>query len=487
MRVIAPGEFEPFENSELSEWRRHLLSCFVLLCTLVPTLHAGARVLPLRISDNHRFLETSDGAPFFWLGDTGWLLFEKLDRADTLKYLDDPHRKGFNVIQVMVIPSVDAKNAYGAPALTTGAEAHPAVTPGNSIDVPGEYDYWDHIDWVLDQAADRGMYLGMVACWGSVVDKGVINQKNAAAYARFLAERFKNKANVIWILGGDTRGDKNTEVWRTMGRILKQFDPQHLITYHPFGRTQSSQWFHNDAWLDFNMFQSGHRRYDQDNSPGAKGEDNWRYVREDYARRSIKPVLDGEPSYENIPQGLHDPNQPYWTANDVRRYAWWSVFAGAFGHTYGENSVMQMHKSGEKGAYGVRTTWQEGLNAPGSSQMQYVKKLMLSRPFFERVPDESLIAGDNGTRHDYVIATRGKSYAFVYTWSGKPFRVQMQKISGDKVRAWWYDPRTGNAQQTGAFDNKGTRDFHPPGKPAPGNDWVLVLDDLSKQFGTPGR
>src|SRR5690348_8145525 len=196
----------------------HLCCSVLLLLAVLATIPASARTLPLKISDKHRFLETSDGAPFFWLGDTGWLLFEKLNRADTLKYLDDRHRKGFNVIQVMVIPSNDAGNFYGAAPLTRDADPHPAVTPGNRVDVPGEYDYWDHIDWVLDQAAERGMYLGMVACWHSVVDKGIINRDDAASYARFLAERFKNKTNVVWILGGDTRGDKNTEVWRTMGR-----------------------------------------------------------------------------------------------------------------------------------------------------------------------------------------------------------------------------------------------------------------------------
>lgn len=60
--------------------------------------------------------------------------------------------------------------------------------------------------------------------------------------------------------------------------------------------------------------------------------------------KPTKPVIDGEPSYENIPQGLHDPKEVLWKACDVRRYAYWSVFAGAFGHTYGNNSIMQMKK-----------------------------------------------------------------------------------------------------------------------------------------------
>src|SRR3546814_12379580 len=76
------------------------------------------------------------------------------------------------------------------------------------------------------------------------------------------------------------------------------------------------------------MFQSGHRTYDQED-PGARSEDNWRFVTEDLALSPSKPTIDGEPSYENIPHGLHDVTQPRWGAADARRYAWWAVFAGA--------------------------------------------------------------------------------------------------------------------------------------------------------------
>jgi hypothetical protein len=96
------------------------------------------------------------------------------------------------------------------------------------------------------------------------------------------------------------------------------------------------------------MFQSGHRRYDQDDSELGYGQDNWKYVRDDYSLVPVKPTIDGEPSYEGIPQGLHDPAEPYWNENDVRRYAYWSVFAGGFGFTYGNNAVMQMNKPGDE-------------------------------------------------------------------------------------------------------------------------------------------
>jgi hypothetical protein len=274
-----------------------------------------------------------------------------------------------------------------------------------------------------------------------------------------------------------------------MGRTLKELAPEQLVTFHPFGRTQSSTWFHAEPWLDFNMFQSGHRRYDQDaDTPDAKGEDNWRYVREDYEKTPRKPTIDGEPSYEQIPQGLHDTSQPYWTDGDIRRYAWWSVLAGAFGHTYGHNSVMQMYKPGSKEAsYGPRKYWFDALDDPGAGQMQWLKNLTLSRPFLERVPDQGLIAGENGVRYEYVVASRGRGYAFLYTYTGQPFRVRMGRILGRTARAWWYNPRTGAAQHVGAFPNRGVQSFAPPGLPAAGNDWVLVLDDAAADFGAPGK
>ncbi len=439
----------------------------------------------LSVSPNHRFLQYQDGRPFFWLGDTAWMLLSKVDRAETERYLDDRRAKGFNVIQVMVLRGgANDRTVAGVPALVDGQPDQPYVDTK-----PGEYGYWQHLDWVADQAAQRGIFLALVASWGSLARNATVNERNVVPYATFLARRYRDKPNIIWIVGGDTPGDQNTAVWNLMGSTLKKEDPGHLVTFHPFGRMQSATWFHSEPWLDFNMFQSGHQRYDQDTkSPKRFGEDNWRYVREDYARRPAKPVLDGEPSYENIPQGLHDPSQPYWGAADVRRYAYWSVFAGSFGHTYGDNAVMQFHRPGDRdGAYGVKNQfWYDAISDPGAGQLQYLKRLMLSRPFFDRVPDQSVIAGENGVRYEYAVATRGRGYCFVYIYTGRPVEVRPGGGMGSRVKAWWYNPRDGSAQSAGEFPAKGSQRFAPPGTPAPGNDWVLVLDDAAKNFPAPG-
>jgi hypothetical protein len=359
---------------------------------------------------------------------------------------------------------------------------------GQDTNDAAQYDYWDHIEWVIDEAARNDLYVGLVPLWGSVVKQNNFPISAVESYAAFLAERFRNKPNIFWIVGGDLQGNIKQDVWEMMGRTIKKHDPDHLITYHPFGRTQSSTWFQNSSWLDMNMFQSGHRRYDQDNSPKQYGEDNWRYIRDDYATLPAKPSLDGEPSYENIPQGLHDTTQPYWTANDVRRYAYWSVFAGACGHTYGNNSVMQMFRPEDtSAAYGARKFWYESLQDGGSMQMKYLKHLVLSRPYFERMFDDSLVVKNTRIRYNYIVAARGINYCMAYTYTGQKMHVRMGRITGTQVNAWWYNPRNGVALRIGNFKNEGIQEFHPPGDRANGNDWILVLDDSVKKFPPPGE
>ncbi len=437
----------------------------------------------LRVSDNGTYLQHTDGSPFFWMGDTGWLLPENLDRTEASYYLGGASNAGYNVVQVQTINGVPALNIYGQ-------YSHPDGWDFSNINKPGVYGYWDHMDYIISKAEDNGIYIGMVPIWGGLVKNGLMNVEQAKAYGKFLGERYKDQPNIIWFIGGDIRGDVNPEVWEALATSIKEADPNHLMTFHPFGRTSSTAWWHNAPWLDFNMFQSGHRRYAQvkgdgdDRGAAAQAEDNWRYVEEGLARTPRKPILDGEPSYEEIPQGLHDPSQPWWKAPDVRRYAYWGVFGGAFGHTYGHNAIMQMRKPGYSPAYGCTQTWYEGMEDPGYNQMKHLKNLMLTFPFFERVPDQSVIAGENGERYDRLIATRGNDYLLVYNYTNRPMSIDLTRISGKKKNVWWYSPVDGSLQYVGEFDSKVTP-FHYDGGHGAGNDHVLIAVDSSKSYLSP--
>jgi hypothetical protein len=458
--------------------RLSIFITFLLLCVSCNPVSEKESTSALRISENRRYLTTENGEPFFWLGDTGWLLFTKLTREEAEKYFEDRRQKGFNVIQVMVLHNVSkAVNVYGDSALINHAIEQPLTTPGNSADNPEQYDYWDHVDYLIKLAGEKGLYMALVPVWGSNIRSGRISIEKAGKYAAWLAARYKDKSNVIWLNGGDIKGSDSTAIWQTIGSSIRKVSPKQLISFHPFGRTQSSEWFHNETWLDFNMFQSGHRRYDQDTSGLAYGEDNWKYAVDDYWKIPVKPTLDGEPSYEGIPQGLHDPSQPYWTDSDVRRYAYWSVFAGGCGFTYGHNAIMQFHKEDDtESSYGVKETWDTALNAPGASQMRYLKQLMFSRSYSDRIPAQDLISGSQGEKYDYLAATKGRDYALIYTCNGNLMNIDLGKTNLNRIKASWYNPRDGKYTEIGTFKAEGTKTFDPPGDKSTGNDWVLVLD-----------
>jgi hypothetical protein len=110
---------------------------------------------------------------------------------------------------------------------------------------------------------------------------------------------------------------------------------------------------------------------------------------------------------------------------------------------------------------------------------------MESRPMLERVPDQSLIK-EPYEGADRIQATRGKDYAFIYSTSGKPMTINMGKISGKEIKATWYDPRTGVSTAIGKFKNTGSQLFTPPSS-GRNNDWILILDDSTKNYQAPKK
>jgi len=465
--------------------KRLILSAFLVLSIFASAQSKTAKHPwdngKLKVSENHRYLQHENGTPFFWLGDTGWLLPERLNRDEAEFYLTECSKRGYNVVQVQTIDKVPSLNYYGQSSMPDGFNF-------KNINKKDLYGYWDHMDFIIKAAERKGIYIGMDCIWGGLVKDGLLSVKEAEAYGKFLGERYKNSPNIIWFIGGDIRGDVKPEVWEALATSIKSVDKNHLMTYHPRGRTCSSTWFNNASWLDFNMFQSGHRRYGQRKGDGDytiaenTEEDNWRYAEQALSLATVKPVIDGEPSYEDIPQGLHEANETRWTANDVRRYAYWSVFAGSFGHTYGHNSIMQFYKPGVNASFFPSRYWYDCLQDPGYNQMKYLKTLMLAFPFLERVADQSIIAGQNGERYDRAVATRGTDYLLVYNYTARPMQIDLSKISGAKKNCWWFNPKNGELQFIGEFDGTKITNFQLDVAYNAGNDRVLIAVDSAKEY-----
>ncbi|MGL6269094.1 MAG: glycoside hydrolase family 140 protein, partial [Chitinophagaceae bacterium] len=276
------------------------------------------------------------------------------------------------------------------------------------------------------------------------------------------------------------RNEQDIAVWRAMATGVEEGvggSDKALITAHPqpneLADGGSGKWFHRDDWFDFNMFQTGHCRennvYDR--------------IQVAYNRTPLKPTIDGESIYEDHPVCFNEKQLGKSNAYDLRMYAYLDVFAGAFGNTYGCHDIWQFYSAGRKSINGASIPWTEAMNLPGAGQMQFVRRLMESRPMLDRIPDQSMLT-DAGSLYDHIQATRGKDYAFIYSIKGKTIGVNMGRISGEKILAYWYDPRNGNITEIGKFENSGKQSFTPPTE-GYGQDWVLILDDDSKNFRKP--
>ena len=453
---------------------------FVLFCAalLAGGGNAGAQLQPLRVSDNKRFLVTKDGQPFFWLGDTGWELFHRLSKTDAEAYFKKRSEQGFTVIQAVALAELNGlhePNANGDLPLTNDDPSKPNEA------------YFSYVDTLIGLAATYKLYIALLPTWGDKLYKNswgkgpeIFNPSNAYTYGKWIASRYKNRSNIIWVVGGDRSPRENTEdvaVWRAMARGIREGvggGANALMTFHPQpdGSSSSSQWFHEDDWLDVNMLQTGHCR----DTPV------WELISSDYNKRPIKPVINGENIYEEMPVCFNPKELGYASAYDVRKAAYLSVFAGALGHVYGCGPVIWFSQKGGD-LFSAFHSWREALDLSGAKEMGYLRTLMESRPMLERVPDQGLLADEGGCAAERIEATRGQHYAFIYSAYGRDIVVNMDKLLAKTVRASWYDPRTGKTTAIGDFDGKGKKTFTPPlpvNSPVPSQreDWVLILDNV---------
>jgi hypothetical protein len=442
------------------------LLCWTV-CIASAQMNVNNTVQRIRVADNQHTLIYEDGKPFFWLGDTGWELFHRLTRAEVEMYLKKRSAQGFNVIQAVALAELDGlrvPNANGDLPLINNDPLKPNDP------------YFNHVEWVIDKAAENGIYIALLPTWGDKVFKDrwgegpeIFNQDNARQYGRWIAARFKNKKNIIWVTGGDRtpRNESDVNIWRALGIGIVEGignETDALITFHPqpSATSSSSPWFHNESWFDFNMLQTGH----------CRDVKVWEKITRDYNLKPAKPTLNGEPIYEDHPVCFNAKELGYSNAYDIRKAAYLSVFAGSAGITYGCHAVWQFYNTDRKPINGPLKTWQASLDLPAASQMKFLKLLMSKIDFGNVSPaQEMLIDTLDGTNR--IQALQSANDLLIYTAAGDPVRLNSDIITQRSLRsAVWYDPRTGRQRKISVKGNNLL--FTPPTK-GENNDWVLMV------------
>jgi hypothetical protein len=183
---------------------------------------------------------------------------------------------------------------------------------------------------------------------------------------------------------------------------------------------QLLDFFHQESWLDFNLFQSGH---------GEAHYPNYRMTLRDYRKHPPKPVLDGEPNYEDHPIDWN-PSRGWFDEFDSRRAGYWSLLSGAMGHTYGNHNVWQMWQPGRAPVSFARTPWRQALNAPGALQAGMIRRLFESCSWWLLIPEESLLSqgpGANG-KEVRVAAASDRSFLVAYSPFGASFALSLNPL-----------------------------------------------------------
>ncbi len=432
---------------------------------------------PIQIHSSQRFLMTSEAQPFFWMADTAWELFHRLDEKEASLYLDKRKEQGFNVVHAVVLAELDGLNS-----------------PNANGDLPfsdlkkWEYNeaYFKHVDRILDLALERDIHIALLPTWGDKLFKNswgagpeIFNPKTAYEYGKWIGYRYKDQKNIIWVLGGDRNPRENSEdveVWNQMARGIRETEnPQNrlLITLHPqpMAPGGSSVWFHEAEWLDFNMHQTGH----------CPNYPTYSRITNDYNLSPAKPTLDGEPMYEEHPKCFNAKELGYSEATDIRKIMYWNVFAGGAGQTYGCHAVWQMYDLDKTQVNAPLKPWHQSLDLEVANQVKHLKNLMLSKPYFDRIPDQSLVAEAQPEDETFVVSTRSTKgeYAFYYFPTGKSLRLDLSSLKKIALKFTWYDPRTGvYLDHPSKIEDPKNHLITPPSS-GRGNDWVLIVEVMN--------
>jgi hypothetical protein len=451
-----------------------LLTSFLLIfdCTAAraqssrdPEASSIAPAPGLQVSPDQRHLQSTNQEPFFWLADTAWELLHRLDYEQSNHYLTTRREQGFNVVQTVILAEQDGLRV-----------------PNRNGDLPLQnFDpnrpneaYFAHVDRVVKRANELGIVVALLPTWGDKFNRKwgvgpeIFDAENARTFGKFLGQRYAD-ASVVWVLGGDRLPEEPDDftIIAAMAEGLAEGDGgRHLMTYHPQGRESSARYFHDAAWLDFNMHQSGH---------GEKDYPNFKDTLNDAKREPTKPTLDAEPCYEDISIGFK-PENGWFGAFEARRAAYWSVLAGGLGHTYGHHSIWQMWAPGVPGALEPRTPWQEALFYPGAYQMGYMKSLFDTLPWTQLRPADSLLVegSQQGADAIRVAATAHAEAVVAYTPFGVNFSLNLTAVP---TTGYWFNPRNATRIPLSTLPiAAGTSLFDPPADAQRGNDWVLVLE-----------
>jgi hypothetical protein len=349
---------------------------------------------------------------------------------------------------------------------------------------------WEKAEFVLHEAARRGLYVVVVAGWGGTFRN--LSASEMHDLGRALGSRCVIHPNVIYFaaaefykikgkLDGQPLEAIQIEKLQQLARGIRSADDDHLISIHGFPDRgvvgQPSTYFQYSEWCDFYAVQT-HNFQEQIRTAMTR---DW------HLKDPIKPTLNAEGGYEGCDRELH----PWLKRKQAvslfdsgwgqRFQAYWSVFFGSCGYAYGHDLLWCMtDPNGIKGKL-----HRPALSAPGALTMRHLRALMQDR-IATAVPDATLIVSDPGSDvggdltppPNLICAIRDaqRNWALVYSTLGDSFTIDLSGFKSSERRARWFNPRDGSSKLADSVTENARQTFDPPGSSEIDNDWVLIIE-----------
>ncbi len=421
----------------------------------------------LRISDDRRYFIQADGSPFVWLADTVWTMPQRMRWDDAAHFMRERKKQGFTVLQICALdPERDEgmHDPAGNPALIDG-----------DLNKPNE-EYFRYLDRILDTAESYGFYVLLLPVWGQLVVgddwsgntfEKTVTQENAYAYGCYIGNRYKNRSNILWCLGGDRQpihiNIDYRGVWRLMAEGLAkgvtgkdlhwdQPDPsweEVCITYHTNYEMETGAcstmcyWTDEEAWISFIMLQTGH----------SEGTRSWAWVEREYDREHAAKKFTYQKDYQmtwNVPVEKNMRRMPVWDGEPyyerglsncslIRHRAYWNMLAGSFGFTYGNWAVWSSTYQKDTRQGLMADTWYDALSSVGSSQMKHLRAFMEGSGILTAEPCQAILGqdADGGARPE-------EETALFTTRNDMPLNHRQAAVSADKSQIYIYFPHAGS-------------------------------------------
>ncbi len=389
-------------------------------------------------------LAHADGTPFFYLACTAWNGALKSTKTEWDSYLKQRVANNYSAIQLVTTQWRGCdKNSEGLVAFEGSGRIK--INP----------EFFKLIDEKIDKVNEYGLVAVPVILWALQTGNGrelspgyLLPDDQAILLARYIVARYGGN-HVIWALGGDGVYTGTYEQrWKTIGRAVFDGRTQGLVSQHPCGRSWIGEVYKDEPWLNIVGYQSSHSNEEGTVSWITKGP-----MSQMWSRLPARPLINMEPNYEEIRKQI--------THKDVRNASYWSLFATPVsGITYGANGIWPWLREGEKilnhSDAPWTSTWEKGINLPGSIQMGYLAQFIRKFEWWTLFPAQDLLIQQPGDKafNQFVSVLKAIDNKTILIYLPVKLTIALRKPLPAAYTIEWFDP-VNNSYAKGTAEDDG--------------------------------